>query len=72
MRELTAQIDALTLQTRQLHTRLDSIGAQTDQLRRSAARAEAELRDREEQVRVLRNELQRLKEIDLKPRRPPA
>ena len=70
-RELTAKIDALTLETHQLHARLDSLGGQTDQLRRSATRAEAELRDREEQLRVLRNELQRLKEIDLKPR-PPA
>ena len=69
-RELTAQIDALTLETRQLHARLDSLSAQTDQFRRSAARAESELRDREEQLRVLRNELQRLKEIDLKPRPP--
>jgi len=69
--DLVAQIDALTSETRQLHARLDSLGGQTDQLRRSAARTEAELHDREEQLRVLRNELQRLKEIDLKPR-PPA
>lgn len=69
-RELTARIDALTIETRQLQTRLDSLSGQGDQLRRSAARAEAELRDREEQLRILRNELQRLKEIDLKPRPP--
>ena len=70
-RELTAQIEMLTLETRQLRVRLDSIGGQTDQLRRNAARAEAELREREDQLRALRLELQRLKEIDLKPR-PPA
>jgi len=70
-RELTAQIDALTTETRQLHARLDSLSGQSDQLRRSAARAEAELHDREEQLKALRNELQRLKEIDLKPRKPP-
>jgi hypothetical protein len=71
-RELAAKIDALATETRQLHARLDSLSGQTDQLRRSAARTEAELHDREEQVRTLRNELQRLKEIDLKPRRPPG
>lgn len=70
-RELTTQIEALTMETRQLHARLDSLSGQTDQLRRSATRTEAELHDREEQLRVLRLELQRLKEIDLKPR-PPA
>jgi hypothetical protein len=70
-RELSARIDALTAETRVLHARLDSVGGQAEQLRRSATRAEAELRDREEQLRVLRNEMQRLKEIDLKPR-PPA
>ena len=70
-RELTAQIDSLTTETRQLHARLDSLNTQSDQLRRSAARTEAELHDREEQLKALRNELQRLKEIDLKPRKPP-
>lgn len=70
-RELTAQIDALTTETRQIRARLDSLSGQTDQLKRSAARTEAELHDREEQIKTLRNELQRLKEIDLKPRKPP-
>jgi hypothetical protein len=70
-RELTVRIDALTAETVQLHARLDSLGAQSDQLRRNASRTEAELHDREEQLRTLRRELQRLKEIDLKPR-PPA
>lgn len=71
-RELTMRIDALTTETRLLQARFDSLASQSDQLRRSAARAEAELHDREEQLKALRNELQRLKEIDLKPRRPPA
>jgi hypothetical protein len=69
-RELSAQIEALTMETRLLHSRLDSLSGQSDQLRRSASRTEAELHDREEQIRVLRTELQRLKEIDLKPRPP--
>ena len=69
-RELTVQIDALTTETRQLHARLDSLSAQSDQLRRTTLKMEAELHDREEQLRVLRIELQRLKEIDLKPRPP--
>jgi hypothetical protein len=69
-RELVAQIDVLTATARQLHARLDSLSGQSDQLRRSASRSEAELRDKEEQLRALKNELQRLKEIDLKPRPP--
>ena len=71
-RELTTRIDALTAEMRQLQARLDSLSGQTDQLRRAATRAEAELHDREEQLKALRVELQRLKEIDLKPRRPPT
>jgi hypothetical protein len=71
-RELTAQIETLTAEARQLHVRLDSLSGQSDQLRRSVARTEAELHDREEQLKTLRNELQRLKEIDLKPRKPPG
>ena len=68
---LTLQIDSLTTDARLLRTRLDSAGAQGDQMRRTTSRLEAELRDREDQLRLLRRELQRLKEIDLKPR-PPA
>lgn len=71
-RELTTRIEALTIEARQLQARLDSLSGQSDQLRRSAARTEAELHDREEQLKTLRNELQRLKAIDLKPRRPPT
>ena len=70
-RDLAAQIEALTADTRILRAKLDSAGLQTDQVRRNTTRLEAELRDRDEQLRTLRRELQRLKEIDLKPR-PPA
>ena len=69
-RDHTTQIEALMTETRQLRARLDSVTAQSDQLRRSTTRAEAELREREDQLRALRRELQRLKEIDLKPRPP--
>jgi len=70
-RELAAEIEALTADTRLLRARLDSVSMQSDQIRRNSTRLEAELRDRDEQLRTLRRELQRLKEIDLKPR-PPA
>jgi hypothetical protein len=70
-RELAAEIEALTADTRLLRARLDSVSMQSDQIRRNSTRLEAELRDRDEQLRSLRRELQRLKEIDLKPR-PPA
>jgi len=68
---LAAEIEALTADTRLLRARLDSVSMQSDQIRRNSTRLEAELRDRDEQLRTLRRELQRLKEIDLKPR-PPA
>jgi hypothetical protein len=70
-RQLAAEIETLTADTRLLRARLDSASLQSDQLRRNTTRLEAELRDRDEQLRTLRRELQRLKEIDLKPR-PPA
>ena len=70
-RALAAEIEALTADTKFLRARLDSVSLQGDQLRRNTTRLEAELRDRDEQLRTLRRELQRLKEIDLKPR-PPA
>ena len=70
-RALATEIEALTADTKLLRARLDSVSLQGDQLRRNTTRLEAELRDRDEQLRTLRRELQRLKEIDLKPR-PPA
>jgi hypothetical protein len=39
-------------------------------MRKNTTRLESDLREREDQLRALRLELQRLKEIDLKPRRP--
>jgi predicted RNase H-like nuclease (RuvC/YqgF family) len=69
-RELAAEIESLTADTRLLRARLDSVSLQSDQTRRNSTRLEAELRDRDEQLRTLRRELQRLKEIDLKPRPP--
>jgi len=65
---LEATIEALGAELEALRAARDSVGAQNDSLRVSASRLEADLRDREEQMRALRLELQRLKEIDLKPR----
>jgi hypothetical protein len=69
-RELEARIDVVTAETRVFRERLDSASQVNDQLRRNTSRLETDLREREEQLRALRLELQRLKEIDLKPRRP--
>ena len=70
------RVSELTVTVQGLRQRLDSAAAQSDSLRRSATRLEVELRDRDEQLRAARLELQRLKEIDLKrsppPRRPPT
>jgi predicted RNase H-like nuclease (RuvC/YqgF family) len=70
-KELAAEIESLTADTRLLRARLDSVSLQSDGQKRNTTRLEAELRDRDEQLRTLRRELQRLKEIDLKPRKPP-
>jgi outer membrane murein-binding lipoprotein Lpp len=71
---LEARIAALSIETARLAAARDSVAAQNDSLRRGAARLEADAREREEVLRVLRIELERLKEIDLrpKPRRPPS
>ena len=69
-RELDARIAMLTREVRDLRARLDSIAAPTEPLRAMVARLEADRREREEQLKALRLELQRLKEIDLKPRAP--
>lgn len=69
-RELEARIDVVTAETRVLRAQLDSVSLQGEQMRKTTVRLETDLREREEQVRALRIELQRLKEIDLKPRRP--
>jgi chromosome segregation ATPase len=77
-RQLEAKIDtagataaAAAAAATQLRVALDSLHAQNDSLRRSAKRLEADLLDREEKLRALQLELQRLKEIDLRPRKPP-
>ncbi|MEP6618793.1 MAG: hypothetical protein ABJE47_05745 [bacterium] len=69
--ELEARIAELTAQQQRVRAERDSVVAQSDVLRRGAGRLEADLRDRDEQLRVLRLELRQLKEIDLKPRQPP-
>lgn len=70
---LEAQIAQLTARTRQLRAALDSANALADSTRHAAAKLEADLRERDDQLRALRLELQQLKAIDLKPRpgRPP-
>lgn len=73
-RALEERVAQLTNDARRLRTSLDSVTAKSDSLQRNASKMEADLRDREEQLRALRLELARLKEIDLNPRpttRPP-
>jgi hypothetical protein len=71
-RDLDARIAQLTREMRDLRLRTDSVTTHSDSLRALVTRLEAERRDRDEQIRLLRLELQKLKEIDLKPRRPPS
>lgn len=68
VRELEARIAELTAQQGRLRAQLDSSLAVNDAARRSVARLEADVRERDEQLRALRLELKQLKEIDLKPR----
>ena len=73
-RALEERVAQLTSDARRLRTSLDSVITKSDSLQRNASKMEADLRDREEQLRALRLELARLKEIDLNPRpttRPP-
>ena len=74
-RTVDDRIIQLTSETRRLRVSLDSALARNDSLQRSVVRLETDLRDREDQLRALRLELARLKQIDLNPRppaRPPA
>jgi hypothetical protein len=73
MEQLQARIASLASDKERLTATRDSMGVQNDSLRRSAARLEADVREREELIRALKLELERLKEIDLRPRprRPP-
>jgi hypothetical protein len=66
--ELEGRIAELTRQTEELRTRADSSASQTDSLRGVLTKLETERREKEEQLRALRVELQQLKEIDLKSR----
>jgi len=74
LRHLEDSIATLTRESQKLRIRIDSSVAQSDSLRAVIARVEALRKDRETELAALRLELQRLKEIDLKPRptRPPA
>ena len=76
VRELETRIAELTAQQGRLRAGLDSAQTQGDLARRNAARLEADVRDRDEQLRALRLELKQLTAIDLKPRsgvrRPPT
>ena len=67
---LEQRVAQLTSETRRLRMSLDSSIARSDSLQRGLTRMEADLREREEQLRALRLELARLKEIDLNPRLP--
>ena len=67
-RELAGQVSNLTHETQALRVRADSSSALADSLRGVIARMDADRRDRESQLQALRRELQRLKEIELKPR----
>ena len=71
--ELESQVAQLTKDSRTLRARIDSGAVQSDSLRTALGRVEADRREKDEQLKALRLELQRLKEIDLKPRtsRPP-
>ena len=59
---------ALDAESKRLIASLDSSRSDNDSLRHAASRVETDLRDREELVRALGLELDRLKEIDLRPR----
>jgi hypothetical protein len=66
--DLEVQIAALAGQMQTLKVRADSISASSDSLRITVSRLDADRRDKEAQLQTLRRELQRLKEIDLRPR----
>jgi len=65
---LQTRIDELTQKAQDIRGRADSSAALSDSLRAVVNKLEAERRDREEQLKALRLELQQLKEIDLKSR----
>jgi hypothetical protein len=63
---LETEIAALDTTARQLRASRDSLAIQNDSLRLNLSRLQADSLEREEQIRALRLELERLKEIDLK------
>lgn len=69
--DLRRRVAAMSAELPALQRRLDSLEAENRELRQSVTRLESDLRDREAQRRVLSLELERLKEIDLKPRPAP-
>ena len=68
--ELESRIETLMHEMAALRTRIDSTAVVSDSLRAMVVRLEAERHDRDEQLKALKLELQRLKDIDLKPRPP--
>jgi hypothetical protein len=74
-RDIESRIATLTADSHNLRASLDSALAQNDVLHRNTTKLEADLRDRDDQLRALRLELRQLKDVDLKPRpgsaRPP-
>lgn len=67
---LEATVDALGAEVMKLRIEIASLEAVSDSLRRGAERLDAGLQARDALILALRLELQRLKEIDLKPRVP--
>lgn len=70
VRAVETRMAELTVEVQRLRATIDSLATVGDGLRRSTARLEGDLKDRDEQLRALRLELRQLKEIDLKPRGP--
>ena len=69
-RRLEESVTALTAEMARLRAELEVLTAQNDSLRRSATRLEGDVAEREELIRAIRLELQRLKEIDFRARKP--
>jgi hypothetical protein len=68
---LMRERDSILTRTLAIEQRISELTATTDSLRRNGLRLEEVLRERDEQLRAARLELQRLKEIDLRSSRKP-
>lgn len=68
---LIRERDSVATRTLAIEQRICELTAVSDSLRRNSASLEGALRERDEQLRAARLELQRLKEIDLKSARKP-